>query len=508
VDRGLHRFARLLRSHGIRVSITEVLDAMTVAQALGFRDRQTLKEGLGAALVKEQRDWPMYEDLFERYFRVSPLLGQEAEDRREHGHDHLSDQSSVARVTLSEEPSTIPDDGHSHDDPVDIREYFDPRDLATQYNLHQPAEKIDIASLTEQLILSKEPGAADDRRNLRTVQLDTMRLRGASSARDLSAPGATRISMELTIAEQDALLDWLDDGSDSPEGTAARRRQVEGMIANLPELLKAHLERLAAQGRKYETRDASATAYVERISEDERAHMEDALRRLTSQLKGALTHRKRVGPRGRVDVGRTMRANLRSEGVPFHPITMARTHDRPRLVVLVDVSLSVRNSARFTLHMVHGLQRLVPRVRTFAFVNELVEVTELFHDQPLERALGLLFGGDVIDVAAPSDYGRALRQLRDHHLSAVTHRSTLLVLGDGRGNGNDPELAVFETVARQARSVLWLTPEPQYSWALGQCDLPLYAEWCDRIEVVRDFHGLEHTLHQVMAAVAGGRHAG
>lgn len=185
-----------------------------------------------------------------------------------------------------------------------------------------------------------------------------------------------------------------------------------------------------------------------------------------------------------------MRENIRYDAVPFRPVTTAMKEDKPRLVVLADVSLSVRGTSQFTLHLVHGLQSLFAQVRTFAFVADLVEITDLFDEHPLEHALGLVFGGEVLDVDATSDYGAALGQFREEYSSAVNRRSTLLVLGDGRGNGNDPNLDAFAEITRRAKSTLWLTPEPQYSWSLGRCDLPLYADLCDKVEVVRDLSGL------------------
>jgi uncharacterized protein len=160
-------------------------------------------------------------------------------------------------------------------------------------------------------------------------------------------------------------------------------------------------------------------------------------------------------------------------------------------VVLADVSLSVRVTARFTLHLVHGLQDLFAQVRSFVFVADLAEVTELFSDHPVEEALGLVFGGDLLDVDANSDYGLAFGQFLDEHSSAVNRRTTVLVLGDGRGNGNDPNLEAFIEITRRARETIWLTPEARYSWGLGRCDLPAYAEHCDRIRVVRDLAGLD-----------------
>jgi uncharacterized protein with von Willebrand factor type A (vWA) domain len=198
-----------------------------------------------------------------------------------------------------------------------------------------------------------------------------------------------------------------------------------------------------------------------------------------------------------------MRRNLRFDGVPFTPVTVARVEDKPRLVVLTDVSLSVRATARFTLHLVHGLQNLFGQVRTFCFVRDLVEITDLFADHPVEQALGLVFGGDVLDVDANSDYGFAFGHFLAEYGSSITRRTTVLVLGDGRGNGNPPNTEAFAEIARRARETIWLTPEPRYSWPLGGCDLPLYAEYCQRVRVVRDLTGLESATAEMAAEVVG-----
>ena len=100
-------------------------------------------------------------------------------------------------------------------------------------------------------------------------------------------------------------------------------------------------------------------------------------------------------------------------------------------------------------------------------------------------------GLEVLDVDANSDYGAAFGAFHEDFSSAVTRRTTVLVLGDGRGNGNDPNLPAFEEITRRARETIWLTPEPRYSWGLGGCDLPDYAEYCSRVRVVRDLTGLE-----------------
>jgi uncharacterized protein with von Willebrand factor type A (vWA) domain len=308
------------------------------------------------------------------------------------------------------------------------------------------------------------------------------------------------------VAQQEVLLGWLETaGADLDEQALAMlRRQLAGIIADLPELLRRYLDKVG--GAVVEARVAKG-GWTETVDEQERAELEEALRRLAHQLRGARTSRQRNTPRGRVNPGRTMRTNMRYEGIPFQPVTTSRTADKPRLLLLTDVSLSVRATARFTLHLVYGMQSLFTQTRSFAFVDAPVEITELFAEHPLERALGLVFdglpAGGLLDVDASSDYGATFAQLLSEHSAALDRRATLIVLGDGRGNGNDARLDTFQEITRRVRETIWLTPESRYSWGLGACDLPRYAEFCDRVQVVADLTGLQRAAQQISAAATG-----
>ena len=506
----LHRFVRLLRLGGLRISIPEALDAMRCAGQPGVvTSRAVLRTALRVALVKDQRDESVFDEIFEAFFSLVRVGNGNGADGHSHAHDDLFDSGELESFTLSEEPSDKPEEGHEHGKPKSIREYFKQEDLAQQYNLHQEANKIDLAALTDQIVFSKEGAGPDDDKY--RVELSADRLHGAGPPGKLSSSPGTSVDASLTIAEQDALLGWLDELEDietagDESDAAALRRLLTGVLENLPQALKRHLEALLAlEQRIVETRERRE-AQVDRIAESERADIEDSLRRLARSLHGGMTHRRRTAAAGRIDSGATMRRNMRFDGIPFVPVTVRRTDDRPRLVVLADVSLSVRATSRFTLSLVHGLQDLFTQVRSFAFVARVAETTDLFRDHPAERALGLIFGDGrhgFMDTDANSDYGTVFGEFLAEHASALTRRTTVVVLGDGRNNSNDPNLAAFEEITRRARETIWLTPEPRYSWGLGSCDLPGYAEFCDRVRVVRDLRGLEHTAMELATAQVG-----
>ena len=499
MDDTVLRFAFVLRERGVRLSVAEVEDAARAVAAVGLSRRVPVRLALEAALIKDVRDGAVFAELFDLFFHLKPVTPVDAGHGHDHAHDDLQDTGQLHDFTLSEQPSPEPQTGHTHDEPVDIREYFDEEDLASSYNLHQEANKIDLASMTDELVLNADQSAERD--GLAGVQMETSRLHNAASAKDLAPSGATQVDATLSVAQGMALEQLLAEQDDSPVPEHLRGVDLEGMVADLPELLKRHLERFLALGLQLDTSEATPV-FRERISERERRDLEEVLAKLGRTVKGALTHRKRPAATGRIDVSRTMARNMRYDGVPFAPVTTQRKQDKPRLVVLADASMSVRNSARFTFHLVHGLQRLFPRVRTYAFVDALADVSAPFETHGLEDALGLVFGNELLDVDASSDYGAVFESFAADHLSTLTRRTTLLVLGDARNGGRDPGLEHLEQMRRQCRRLVWLTPEPRYTWALGSCDLPLYSRLCDRVEVVRDVQGLDDTVRALSDVLA------
>ncbi len=115
----------------------------------------------------------------------------------------------------------------------------------------------------------------------------------------------------------------------------------------------------------------------------------------------------------------------------------------PRVVTLCDVSMSTRNMSRFWLHMVHQMQSLFSKIRTFV--------------------------ADVADVA---------------EVASLNHRATLVILGGGCNNGKAPNAEALEEISHHVRQTIWITPEPKWGWSSGSCDMSLYEPLCDRVEVV------------------------
>jgi uncharacterized protein with von Willebrand factor type A (vWA) domain len=499
MDKVLNRFVWLLRQRDVRISPAETIDAMRALGVLRISDRAAVKSALSGTLIKNTRDLPIFDEVFESFFRLHDLFA----DSHGHGHDHEHGderRQNPTRLTMSEEPSDTEDPSHSHDKPSDIADMFDPEDLAVSYSIHKEAGKTDLSALSQELILKENQDALNKALDHLSTQVNVRRLKNPGMPGDLaSGDPAAVIDADLSVGAVEALQQAIDDLDLDDALVESLRAQVDGMIDRLPELLKQYLERLMAQGRQMHVHaDEIAPAYRAVFTEAERQQMEELLRRLGRKVNGALSSRRSASSKGRINIARTMRANLKYQGMPFKPILTNRKEDRPRLVVLADVSLSVRNTSRFALHLVHNLQSLFSNVRTFAFVADLEEITEYFEYSPLEEVLGMIFGGEILDVDANSNYGLALENFYENFMTSINHRTTVLVLGDGRGNGHPPNAWVLEEMGRRARQLIWFTPEQRGYWAMGGGDMPKYAELCDRVEVVRGLDQLDEVVDDMV----------
>ena len=492
MDATLVRFGALLRMRGIRISPPETVDA---ARALGHVDlarREQVKTALQATLVKDGRDVALFDELFEAFFRVAPLVdGSPTEEV-------ITGSTGSAGADAQNAPEDAADIdasmGSSDKERTELGQFFAEDEAAGEKPAFSQGEGDMPGRGREELMI----GEAQDAEGELDLVLHLDRVS------DPGAPGEFNFDPGRMI-EGDAAADGVhahhlptESLLEETDVDALREALGGGGIENLEEMLRAHLQKLKALEAPQRPALDPLVAKHAHFSEEEERRMEALLVRTSRDLHGALSHRREPSPRGRLSSARTMRVAMRTGGLPFRPITVERREDRPRLAVLVDISLSVRNTARFTLHLVAGLQAMFGKVRTFAFVADLVEVSDLLRREPLQIALAMMFGGDVLDVDANSNYGRALQTFHDEFLAAVDRRTTVVILGDGRGNGNPPQLWALEEIARRARDVVWLTPELERYWPFGSSDMRAYAELCDRVEVVRDLEGLESVAGNVL----------
>ena len=58
-------------------------------------------------------------------------------------------------------------------------------------------------------------------------------------------------------------------------------------------------------------------------------------------------------------------------------------------------------------------------------------------------------------------------------------------LGDARNNYNDPQAWALRLIRERVKGVIWLNPEGQWGWGIGDSVMPMYAPACDFVKECR-----------------------
>lgn len=458
----LHGFVDMLRQNSVRVGVAEVMDAFQALELLGdsaFETRATLHGTLRTTLVKTQADALAFDRLFDLYFSGRLDLDDRLTDslfnqllERMHGDGEVAALMQILE-NLDGQMSAL------------TRAVLGAQVEQLTQMFQRGLQETDLSGLQNRLQLGYFSQRLLSRMGVRALETDLELIRGT-------------LAGQMGQGQVDAAMAALEERASALRSTA--RRTLED------ELRKRDVR--ADDG----TRNLLDKSFA-RLSPLEVLHMRAAVRQLAERLK-TVVKRRRKERRGLLDVRRTLRANMGLGGIPANVHFRRRRKDRPQLVVLCDVSDSVRHASMFMLQLVYTLQELFTRVRSFVFVSDLGEVTDVFRQHPLEQAVDLSVAGKTINLYANSNFGRAFLLFHRHHLDAVTRNSTVLVLGDGRNNYNPANAWLLGEWRRRAHKLIWLCTEDRGTWGFGDSEMPAYARHCDTVEVVQNLRQLQRAV--------------
>ncbi|MGW1721339.1 VWA domain-containing protein [Streptomyces sp. NPDC002306] len=417
-----------LRAHGLRIGTGETVDAAQAVAALGLTDRELLREGLAATLLHGTAQRRVFDPVFDLYFPRSVGAPDTGPADREDLRERLAAALAADDVTLLGRLAAEAVDGFGG--------YGRPG--SDGWSSYQALDR-----LRPQTLLA--------------------RVRDSLRAQDGGSGFADRL---------------LDDEI---------RRRIEAFRGQVA--VEARRRVAERRGRDEIARRAVAPT-ADRVDflyvgKDRVAELRRTVQPLARKLATRLAARRRRAARGTIDLRRTLRGSLSTGGVPMRPVLRRRRPVRPELVLLCDVSGSVSGFSDFTMLLVQALHEQFSKVRVFAFVNRIDEVTGLLVRGAADaeglssriRAEATLTGWHD-----SSDYGVAFGEFAERYEAAVGPRTTVFVLGDARTNMSDPNLPAVRRIAARARRLYWLNPEPRGQWGTGDSAAPSYAELVEMYE--------------------------
>ncbi len=463
-------FIQVLRTHDVRVSPAETLDAMTVATTLGYADRNLLRDGLAMTLAKTPEEEAVFLTCFDRYF-----------------YQRLADFSRP-ESSGEERPDSATPPGELSDDPAGQRD--DSGEISPL--AAAAADNASIGALLESPLmqslagndrneLTVAIGRAAERVGLRQIQLFTQK--GQFTRKILDEMGEEQLRagvIELERQENPALVEL------------QRYRDI------LREEVRAYVEReylLHADGKTRQFMDEVLSKT--RLNNIEHMYLHkvhELVRKMAKKLASRHSRKRRQVKRGQLNMAKTIRKGIANDGVMFNTYWRQTRKEKPQILAVCDVSGSVAAYAKFLLLFLYSLQDILPKVRSFAFSSHLGEVSSYFDDYPVEKAIELVnrkYGG-------ATDYGSSLKDFASLALDDINSNTTVIMLGDARNNNGDPRLDIMQSIYQRSKQVIWLNPESRRAWGSGDSEMLRYQSACHFSAECNNLKQLERIVDQLL----------
>ncbi len=464
-------FTNLLRKSGIRVSVAEAIDAFNALDELSLDDRDVFRDAMRSAMVKRGDEIATYDELFDLFWsgfydNLKGAFGDMEGDLAEKGIDLEQLLSQLAEMM------------QDMDGELDLSELA--KAMLTQ----------DMSQLENMIRAAAEDAGAGRIENMLQVGFFSRR---------------TTEQLGLEGAQQDleGLVERMKAMGMGEEGIQQMQELIRKLMETVRRTVRNFTEReLQQQNHNYMEkfrREMLTEKSFYHLTEDEIQKMREVVARLAQRIKNILSIRKKRLKRGKLDLHQTLRRNMARGGIPFEVVYKTRRKDRPKLVIMCDVSSSVANVSRFMLQFMYSLQEAFTKIRCYVFVAELGEVTDVFNDKEVSSAVEkALDGGDVINVYTRSNFGFAFHEFWKNHLAAIDNKTTVIILGDARNNYNDAKAWCIRDIQNKAKALVWLNPESPSAWGFGDSVMDKYMPYCDIVEECRNLRQLSKVVDQIL----------
>lgn len=495
MDQRIVEFIAGLRAAGVRISIAESQDAFNATGFMGIGNRSDFRSSLRTTLVKEASDQPVFDDLFPLYFGTDspPMLNLNNE---------LSPQEQqmlqqALRALLEQ-----------------LRQQNQQGQQGEQGNnqFSQGRNQVSSSQLDNLMQLLQ---ALLQGRNLSQEALDQAGQQAGLS--DAQRPYEqrwvqSRMMRELGMRLLEELMKQLPDLlKQAGMNQQSIDQLMEGMQENkeaLAEQISRYVGRTVAEQRAEEAEqnrdmpqpDDLMHRPFDRLSEEEADELRQEIRRLVAQLRSRAALRRKRHKSGVLDAKKTIRTNLRYGGVPLE-LKYKRRQLKPKIVLVCDLSTSMRNTVGFLLRMVYELQDQISSTHSFGFVSDLGNITEDFAEHPPNEALEIVLARpDLQPGYYSTDLGNSLNTLMARFADTIDHRTTVVFVGDGRNNHRDPRLDLMQQIQRRSKRVIWFNPEHPRLWGTGDSDMIDYLPLANGVYRVNNMAELTQAIDKLLTA--------
>ncbi len=433
----LRRFFEAARGAGVRVSAAESIDAVRAVEVVGYADRAVLRDTLGLVLAKTAEEKAAFAECFDLYF----------------GRDDFAAAAAADAAARDAEPGAATGAGEGG-----------------LGGMLLGNDRAGIVAAME---------AAGEAAGVQNIRFFTQR--NLYARRILDRMGLRAVEREIA--------------SSADERSRLLAEHLEGLRGQTRDFVERNLLLFARGDNEAFREELLKSSRLSNLDRRDYERMRVLVRAIAKKLATRHAKPRKRRLRGKLDIRRTVRRNMGWGGIPMVTVWKERRIEKPRLIVLCDVSGSVAAMAQFLLMFLYALNEALADIRSFAFAGSLIEVSEILETEPIEAAIASILG--IIGFGS-SNYGNSLRDFEEGWTGIVDRKSTVLILGDARGNRTEPRVDIIQRLSARAKRVIWLNPEYRSSWGTGDSDMFRYAPHCQMVRVCATLRDLERVVTDLL----------
>jgi len=460
-----------LRKAGVRVTLAETLDSLEALRLVDW-DRDSFYSSLRATLVKNHRDYRVFDKLFGLIFSPEYFLHREKTAKYRHllpPREHSGCQGEPCEGSGEGKSMGGPQQGQGR-----------PSTPAQRF-----VQVIQVGDLQEMTDLLKEGLASLGPISEKHLEDKEDALRQIKVFLEWKT-GEFQLEKLAGEVDEETFFDW-----------QARLAQLEQMLVDILEAALVAEFQERALDDILERHNLNQMDFYQ-LSDVQVGEMKKIITRMAHKLGTRVSRRRVRAKRGKLDLQGTIRRSMASGGIPIKPAFRTRKPTKPQLVVLCDISGSVKVFSEFMLQLVYSMQQKFGSVRSFVFVDTIDEISGYFRNQEVAQAITDVYNRAVFSRTGFSDYGKSIMEFRQRYGTAVTNKTTVIILGDARNNYQRPELEHLHWIKDNAKKVFWLNPEPLQRWNKEDSIIGLYGSGCDQVWECRNLYQLERVVRQII----------
>lgn len=431
IENNLARFIHVLRHLGMRVSSAEAVDAVNALTAVDILDRKQVRTAFLATLAKSPGDRVIVEKAFESYF-VPPEFKNERAEKYKQIREQEAQEIAAAEKELKYELDA------SGETPKEV-------------NVPLTEE--------EKKIYSKLP--EDKKNKLRDYLKKPFQGNFVNDPEEL-----INNMVKSSLNYWKYYLKMHDEGP--PEVDYTGDGDTDEILREVCEKLRDEEEILYQDIQKITEQDMPAAAAV--------------IAKLSRRLATRISRRyHRSKKRQRLDLRRTIRQNIRYGGAMFNLRYRTQKVQKPRILMICDVSGSMAKYAGFVLQFMYGLTSATEKIESFMFSEKVQLITQEFaKPQPFEKIMA-----DIINLSSDwgkgTDFDEALRAIFSEHKELLSKDTFVIIVSDTKSLNVEKAAVRLQECKKRVKDVIWLNTLPKKLWAETK-SVQIFRRYCRMFE--------------------------